>query len=90
MIDLLNGSYSAGATASSSTDWHAAWKSAPESVELEQELVDIHERGRRQPENAKEEHPEFAAAYGTQLSALLVRSFRVSNFALSKISYIYA
>ncbi|KAF8605578.1 pleiotropic drug resistance ABC transporter [Ceratobasidium sp. AG-I] len=72
MLDVIG----AGATASSSIDWHTTWKSAPESTALERELVDMHEHGRRQPTNADERHPEFAATYGNQLSALLVRSFR--------------
>ncbi|KAF8597195.1 hypothetical protein BDV93DRAFT_539338 [Ceratobasidium sp. AG-I] len=72
MLDVIG----AGATATSDIDWHSAWKNAPESAELERELIDMHDQGRKQLANADEHHSEFATAQGTQLSALLVRSFR--------------
>lgn len=74
MLDVIG----AGATATSAIDWHAAWKNAPESAELDRELIGIHDQGRKQSIDANEHHSEFAAAHATQLSALLIRSFRVS------------
>jgi hypothetical protein len=64
-MTLLTYLSSAGATALNDIDWHAARKNAPESSTLEQEFINIHEHGRRQPVNADEQHPEFAAARET-------------------------
>ncbi|KAF8593780.1 hypothetical protein BDV93DRAFT_566150 [Ceratobasidium sp. AG-I] len=82
MLDVIG----AGATASSSIDWHTTWKSVAESTALEREFVDMYEHGRRQPTNADERHSEFAATYENQLSGLLVRSFPLyPTYIMSKL-----
>ena len=78
MINLTT-PISAGATASSDIDWHTTWNAAPESSALEQELVKIHSQGRSNPTTADKEPTEYATGYMNQLSALLVRAFRVSH-----------
>ncbi|CAE6479396.1 unnamed protein product [Rhizoctonia solani] len=72
MLDVIG----AGATASSDIDWHATWNAAPESSALEQELVNMHSRGRSNATTTEKEQPEYATGYMNQLSALLVRAFR--------------
>jgi ATP-binding cassette subfamily G (WHITE) protein 2 (SNQ2) len=66
----------AGATASTSVNWNDVWKSAPESKRLEQEIERIHSEKRNAPVEDDGHHPEFASSFITQLSTLLVRSFR--------------
>ncbi|KAF8598979.1 pleiotropic drug resistance ABC transporter [Ceratobasidium sp. AG-I] len=86
MLDVIG----AGATASSDVDWHGAWNNAPESAALEDELNVIHSKGREEPVNPDEHHPEFATGHLNQLSALLKRAFRhyVRNptYIMSKMS----
>ncbi|CEL55831.1 hypothetical protein RSOLAG1IB_01843 [Rhizoctonia solani AG-1 IB] len=72
MLDVIG----AGATATSDIDWHAAWKAAPESSALEQELARMHSQGRNNGATDENEKPEYATGYMNQLSALLVRAFR--------------
>ncbi|KAG9127487.1 hypothetical protein FRC07_013165 [Ceratobasidium sp. 392] len=72
MLDVIG----AGATAKSDTDWHAAWKKAPESTSLEDELKSLHQRGLEQAVGETGDHPEFATGKMNQLASLLRRSFR--------------
>ncbi|CAE6441888.1 unnamed protein product [Rhizoctonia solani] len=87
MLDVIG----AGATATSAIDWHATWKAAPESSALEQELTKMHSEGRNNASTTEQEQPEYATGYMNQLSALLIRAFRVGHssfrlFALANIS----
>ncbi|KAG8789944.1 hypothetical protein FRC12_013096 [Ceratobasidium sp. 428] len=72
MLDVIG----AGATAKSEIDWHAAWKRAPESTSLEEELRSLHQRGREQMADESRDRPEFATGKLNQLTSLLRRSFR--------------
>ncbi|KAG8929231.1 hypothetical protein FRC02_005826 [Tulasnella sp. 418] len=85
MLEVLG----AGATASSSVDWHTAWVNSPESQSVHDELQRIHESGRAKPDTEGGHHEEFATGCMTQFRLLLVRAFQSYNrtppYIMSKI-----
>ncbi|KAF8638207.1 hypothetical protein AX16_010553 [Volvariella volvacea WC 439] len=69
MLDVIG----AGATASSSLDWHKIWKNSPESLTVQREIEVIHTEGRKRPAAEASFHSEFAAPWLSQLKELLIR-----------------
>lgn len=68
MLDVIG----AGATASSSKDWHEIWINSPEAKALQRELDDIHEHGRNRPV-ATGIRTEFATSWVYQFKELALR-----------------
>ena len=79
----------AGATSSSTIDWHDVWVHSPEAAKLEDELDHIHTEGRSRPPVEAEYHKEFATPWPYQLYMLLRRDWqahwRNPTYLLSKI-----
>ncbi|KAF9242313.1 ABC-2 type transporter-domain-containing protein [Melanogaster broomeanus] len=73
MLDVIG----AGATATSSIDWHEIWQSSPEASKLDLEIQRICMEGRDRPPLASgpEKHTEFAASWMNQFFALTRRGF---------------
>ncbi|KAG8929230.1 hypothetical protein FRC02_005825 [Tulasnella sp. 418] len=69
----------AGATATSSIDWHSAWINSAESKAIQEDLQRIHATGRAKPDNGTVHPNEFASGYLTQVRLLLVRAFQNYN-----------
>ena len=57
---------------------HDIWKSSPEAEALQEELNDIHVRGRNQPPVQATLHREFATSWFNQLWQLLNRGSRAN------------
>ncbi|KZS96568.1 pleiotropic drug resistance ABC transporter [Sistotremastrum niveocremeum HHB9708] len=88
MLDVIG----AGATATSTINWHDAWVNSPERRATDARLAELLQQGERDRSNGANlndgEHPEFAAPWGVQFWALLERSFqnyfRSPTYLLSK------
>lgn len=80
----------AGATATSSVDWHDAWKRSEEAANLQQELETIHAEGRGRPAIANESHHEFATPWIYQVAQLFNRDceshWRDPTYLIAKIA----
>ncbi|KAF9242291.1 ABC-2 type transporter-domain-containing protein [Melanogaster broomeanus] len=76
MLDVIG----AGATATSSTDWHELWRSSHEAFELDLEIQRIYFDGHDRPPLASgsEKHTEFATSWRKQVFALTQRGFKSS------------
>lgn len=94
MLDVIG----AGATATTSFDWHNIWKSSPESDKLQKDLNDIHSEGRNRPAVEAELHSEFATSWFYQVKELLVRNaeaywrdptYLIAKLALNTISGLF-
>jgi len=72
MLDVIG----AGATASTSIDWHETWKNSPEAAKLEDELQRIHAEGRSRPVVQTEQRAEFATSWTHQAIALTQRNYQ--------------
>ncbi|KAH7882924.1 ABC-2 type transporter-domain-containing protein [Phlebopus sp. FC_14] len=87
MLDVIG----AGATASSSVDWHQVWKASAEASELQLEIERFHIQGRERPalESSSGKHSEFATSWMTQVVALTRRGFesywRNPTYLLAKL-----
>ena len=81
---------SAGATSTSTTDWHEIWKQSPEAQQLQEELDQIHTEGRSRPPVEAALHKEFATSWLQQTPMLLKRDclahWRNPTFLMSKIA----
>ena len=81
---------SAGATSTSTTDWHEIWKQSPEAQQLQEELDQIHTEGRSRPPVEAALHKEFATSWLHQTAMLLKRDclahWRNPTFLMSKIA----
>lgn len=79
----------AGATATSEQDWHAVWKRSKECAEIERVLDQIHTDGMNRPPVETARDSDFAASWGSQAVALIVRSaqrhWRDPTYLLSKL-----
>ncbi|KAL5529901.1 SNQ2_5 [Sanghuangporus sanghuang] len=69
MLDVIG----AGATATSTIDWHNAWDKSEEAADFKVHLDDIHEEGRKRPPVQALQHSEFATSWAYQLWQLTVR-----------------
>ncbi|KAG2356782.1 pleiotropic drug resistance ABC transporter [Suillus spraguei] len=72
MLDVIG----AGATASSSVDWHNVWRVSPEAAMLEDDLGRIHAEGRSRPVVETELRTQFATSWRHQAIALTQRNFQ--------------
>ncbi|KAG2073832.1 hypothetical protein BDR04DRAFT_1178890 [Suillus decipiens] len=85
MLDVIG----AGATASSSVDWHDIWKRSPEAVELQAQIERIHAEGRARPSVETERRSEFATSWIHQVVVLTQRNFlaywRNPTYLMAKI-----
>lgn len=69
MLDVIG----AGATASSTIDWHEAWKKSQNATDFKDQLDQIHEEGRKRPPVQALQHSEFATSWLYQLWELIIR-----------------
>ncbi|KAH7929251.1 hypothetical protein BV22DRAFT_1192162 [Leucogyrophana mollusca] len=72
MLDVIG----AGATASTSVDWHDVWKRSPEASSLQTQIEEIHTQGRAHAVAHTERHSEFATSWIYQLLVLTQRGFQ--------------
>jgi ATP-binding cassette subfamily G (WHITE) protein 2 (SNQ2) len=72
MLDTIG----AGATATTSTDWHDIWMKSPEAAELQEQIEEKHSDGRSRPRVTTERHSEFATSWIHQAVALTKRNFQ--------------
>ena len=70
MLDVIG----AGATATSTIDWHAAWKRSPEATATAQEIQRIHKEGRNRPAVETTLHSEYSASWIHQTAVVTKRS----------------
>ncbi|KAG2159222.1 ABC-2 type transporter-domain-containing protein [Suillus bovinus] len=86
MLDTIG----AGATATTSVDWHDIWKRSPEAAELQVQIEQIHVEGRARPSVATERHSEFATSWIHQAVNLTKRNFvaywRNPTYLIAKIT----
>lgn len=73
MLDVIG----AGATATSTIDWHDVWNKSREAADFNVLLDGIHADGRKRPPVLATQRSEFATSWTYQLWELTVRS----NFA---------
>ena len=85
MLDVIG----AGATASSSKDWHDAWLSSEERHRLIQDIGEIHREGRKHPPIGATVRTEFATPWLFQARTLLQRQhlayWRDPTYLMSKL-----
>lgn len=72
MLDVIG----AGATATTTVDWHDIWQNSPEAAALEDELQRIHTEGRSRPVVQTEQRTEFATSWKHQTIALTQRNYQ--------------
>ncbi|KAJ8595721.1 hypothetical protein M405DRAFT_806639 [Rhizopogon salebrosus TDB-379] len=72
MLDVIG----AGATATTSIDWHDVWQKSPEADTLEDELQRIHVEGRSRPVVRTAQRTAFATSWKHQMIALTQRNFQ--------------
>lgn len=72
MLDVIG----AGATATTTIDWHNEWNKSKEVADFKDHLIEIHEDGRKRPPVKSLQHSEFATSWGYQLYALTLRAFQ--------------
>ncbi|KAG0700792.1 ABC-2 type transporter-domain-containing protein [Suillus ampliporus] len=72
MLDVIG----AGATASSSVDWHTIWKDSSEAAALQEHIENIHNEGRARPVIQAQQPTQFATSWSHQLMALTQRNFQ--------------
>lgn len=88
MLDVIG----AGATATTTIDWHDAWSNSSERKATDARLEELLREGEHERSNGVSlddgYHPEFAAPWGVQFWALMERSFqnylRSPTYLLSK------
>lgn len=66
----------AGASATADQDWHAVWEKSPEAQEVQKQIQDIHEEGRRKGAVEATVNAKFATSWMTQTTELLRRDLR--------------
>lgn len=85
MLDVIG----AGATASSTIDWHSAWKESPEAGSLQEEINRIHTEGRQRAAVSESLHSEHATSWFTQLWELFKRDaaahYRDPDYLMAKL-----
>ncbi|EJD01720.1 uncharacterized protein FOMMEDRAFT_111764 [Fomitiporia mediterranea MF3/22] len=72
MLDVIG----AGATATSTIDWHSAWMKSDEATKFKAQLDEIHEEGRKKPPVQATQKSEFATLWGYQFYVLTARAFQ--------------
>lgn len=71
MLDVIG----AGATATSSVDWHEKWLHSSEAVQVQQQLDELHSEGRKRPAVQASIQSDFATSWAFQLITLIGRGF---------------
>lgn len=88
MLDVIG----AGATATSSADWHIIWNNSSEAAVLQEQIGKIHDEGCARPAVQAQLATEFATSWNHQLMVLCQRNFQsywrnptylMAKFALS-------
>ena len=70
MLDVIG----AGATATSTIDWHDVWKKSPESTVVMDEIHRIHQEGRNRPAVETKLHTEYSTSWINQTLVVTQRS----------------
>ena len=70
MLDVIG----AGATATTTIDWHSVWKKSPEATATAQEIQRIHTEGRNRPVVETTLHAEYSASWIRQTITVAKRS----------------
>ena len=70
MLDVIG----AGATASSTTDWHQVWRKSPQAAATTREIRRIHDEGRRRPAVTTKRHTEYSTSWIHQTRIVMQRS----------------
>ena len=70
MLDVIG----AGATATSTVDWHTVWKNSPEANATTLEIKRIHDEGRNRPTVETKQHTEYSTSWIHQTSVVARRS----------------
>ena len=70
MLDIIG----AGATATTTVDWHDIWVKSPEAAKFQLHLQEIHEEGRGKPPIQETHQSEFATPLVTQVHELTIRA----------------
>ena len=70
MLDVIG----AGATATSTIDWHDVWKRSPEATATAQEIQRVHTEGRNRPAVEAKRHTEYSTSWIHQISVVTRRS----------------
>lgn len=65
----------AGATATTTVDWHTVWKKSDEAAQALNEIQRIQEEGRKKPPVQATRKSAFATSWGYQVSVLTERAF---------------
>lgn len=85
MLDVIG----AGATATSTTDWHNVWIRSREFRALDEELDRIHAEGRKKPPVETKVKSEFSTSWPYQVLSLVQRGFvayyRNPTYILAKL-----
>ena len=86
MLDVIG----AGATATSTIDWHDVWKKSPEAAVTAQELQQIRNEGRRRPIVETKLHAEYSTSWIYQTVVVAKRStaaiWRDPTYITAKLS----
>jgi len=72
MLDVIG----AGATASSSVDWHNVWKGSSEAATIQEHIENIHNEGRARLVVEAQHPTEFTTSWSHQVMALTQRNFQ--------------
>ena len=70
MLDVVG----AGATATSTIDWHGVWKKSPEAAATAREIQQIHNEGRNRPAVGTKLHAEYSTSWIHQTFIVTRRS----------------
>jgi ATP-binding cassette subfamily G (WHITE) protein 2 (SNQ2) len=69
MLDVIG----AGATATSTINWHDVWKTSPEATATALEIQRIHDEGRSRPAVETKQHTEYSTSWVHQTSVVVRR-----------------
>jgi len=69
MLDVIG----AGATATSTTDWHAVWQKSPEATATAHEIQKIHKEGQSRLAVETKQHTEYSTSWIHQTSVVVRR-----------------
>jgi len=80
----------AGATATTDTDWHAAWNDSPEAKAVDEELEGLLQEGRKRHAVDTELHSEFSTTWIYQVKTLwerdVIRHWRDPTYLVAKLA----
>ena len=80
----------AGATATTTVDWHSAWKNSPNAREVDEELETLLQDGRKRHAVDTTQHSEFSTSWLYQVKTLwereAIRHWRDPTYLLAKLA----